>query len=827
MLRKKLKIRGAISKSSDVRLRTHTSHLTSHVSCLVLCIFFTLSSVFMVTAEESSQPVSKNTFIIKSIEIEGSRTMPPETILGILQTREGEEVSVKRVRDDVKELFKLGQFSNIEVDSSGSESGIDLKFILEEYPKVRAVNLIGNEEIKDGKINDVLTISPGRSLSGKLLHENKSKILSLYQKKGYYLAQVEHEIVNDSEGSADVLFKINEGKKIEVQEIEIIGNRRISDREIKKQMKIKKGKRFDDSYFEGDLNSVEDYYHQNGFIQAKITNSGKDFNEDKSGLIVRIELEEGPQFRVGSTSAIIQSFEGSGPLFLEQEILEEFTLKEGDIFSEIAFSESVARINKMYGDKGHVSVQIRKERDYNPEEEIVNLRLRIYEGGPAYIDSVPINWVSETSDDPHKTKEYVIRRELDRFDVRRGEMFSYQNIADARRKILTLGPFIRGASPRLVPLATETVAGDGKQTVAVNFDIEESRQSGMFSIAGGYGSGDGDDGSLFGALDIWDDNILGRAWRLHIRGEIGTKDRRTGQIFFSTPWVFDSPISLGFSLYSTRRNTRYVPGELDSETLFRDESVGGSITVGRPLTRQLDFSIGLRNENTSTKERMGDDTWQEIYKGKIRSTKFILDRDTRQFITSLFDPSSGTYNTVSAEFSGLGGYKFQKYMAESSIFVPTWWKLVLVFHLRAGHLAGEDIDKMRYERFFLGGIDSVRGYDTWSITPSGDKVTSDGVYVPRYYDQFGGNKMGLLNVEYRFPITDILRGLVFFDAGQVWAENEWPWRQFKLRRSIGVGLRIDLLGALARLEYGFPLDPAREGEKVKGGRFQFEIGPAF
>jgi outer membrane protein insertion porin family len=827
MLRKKLKIRGAIIKNSDLRFWTQVSCLKSHALCLMLCIFFTLVSVFMVTAEESSKVVSKNIFIIKSIEIEGSRTMPPETILGILQTRAGEEVSVKLIRDDVKELFKLGQFSNIEVDSSGSESGIDLKFILEEYPKVEAVSLSGNEEIKDGKIKDVLTIGPGRSLSGKLLHENESKILSLYQKKGYYLAEVDHKVVEDSEGSASVLFKISEGKKIEVQEIEIIGNRRISDREIRKQMKIKKGKRFDDSYFEGDLSSVEEYYHQNGFINARITNSGKDFNEDKSGLIVRIELEEGPQFRVGSINAVVQPYKESNPLFLEEEILDEFTLKEGDIFSEIAFRESLAGINKMYGDKGHVSVQIKDERDYNSEEEIVNLKLKIYEGGPAYIESVPINWVSETSDDPHKTKEYVIRRELDRFDVRSGEMFSYQNIADARRKILTLGPFIRGASPRLVPLGAETAAGDDKQVVAVNFDIEESRQSGMFSIAGGYGSGDGDDGSLFGALDIWDDNILGRAWRLHIRGEIGTKDRRTGQIFFSTPWVFDSPVSLGFSLYSRRRNTRYVPGELDSETLFRDESVGGSITVGRPLTRQIDLSIGLRNENTSTKERMGDDTWEEIYKGKIRSTKFILDRDTRQFITSLFDPSNGSYNTVSAEFSGLGGYKFQKYMAESSIFIPTWWKLVLVFHLRAGHLAGEDIDKMRYERFFLGGIDSIRGYDTWSITPSGDRLTSDGVYVPRYYDQFGGNKMGLLNVEYRFPITDMLRGLVFFDVGQVWAENEWPWRYFKLRRSIGVGLRIDLLGALARLEYGFPLDPAREGEKVKGGRFQFEIGPAF
>jgi outer membrane protein insertion porin family len=181
----------------------------------------------------------------------------------------------------------------------------------------------------------------------------------------------------------------------------------------------------------------------------------------------------------------------------------------------------------------------------------------------------------------------------------------------------------------------------------------------------------------------------------------------------------------------------------------------------------------------------------------------------------MFDPNSGSYNTFSVEYSGLGGDRFQKYMTESSLFIPTWWKLVLVFHLRTGYIGGEDIRFLRYERFFLGGIDSIRGYDPYSITPSGG------------YETYGGNQMALLNVEYRFPITDMLRGLVFFDAGQSWADNEWPWDDFSLRKSVGIGLRIDLLGALARLEYGYPLDEARGGEGVKKGRFQFDIGPAF
>ena len=755
----------------------------------------------------------KNPFAISSIEVQGSKTMPPETIIGILQTRIGEEVSpdvLRLIREDVKELYKLGQFSSIQVDSSGSAEGIQLTFIMEEWPKVSEITLNGNVEISNSKVKDALTIAPGRSLSGKLLHENERKIVSLYKKKGYYLAQVTAEAPEDSMGTVKLAFNIHEGKKIEVEEIDIIGNRRVSDREIKKQMKIKKGKRFDDNYFDGDLKVIFDYYRQNGFLNAKIISSGKEINKDKTGLIVRIELEEGPQFRVGQASAHIQSHEKFEQLFTEEEVLAELTLKEGDIFSEAAFEESLWLINKIYSDKGRVFVDIKSDLDYNSQEEIVNMQFIISEGGLAYIEKTVVNWVSETSDEPHKTKEYIVRRELDRFDIKEGELFSYQNISDARRKILTLGPFIRGANPQ--PQLSMEPDADGSQRVTVNFDIEESRQSGMFSIAGGYGS----EGGVFGALEIWDENILGRAWRVHLRGEIGTRERRTGSLSFSTPWVFNTPTSLGLSIYSRRRSSSggYFPTE-ENQALYRDESIGASITVGRPLTRQIDLSIGFRNEDVSYRELMGD-TWEEIYKGKTRSIKLILDRDTRQFITSMFDPNSGSYNTFSTEYSGLGGDEFQKYLTESSIFIPTWWKLVLVFHARTGYITGEypKIERLRYERFYLGGIDSIRGYDRYSIVPLG-------------YEDKGGNQMAMLNVEYRFPITDMLRGLIFFDAGQTWADNQWPWDNFRPRKSIGIGLRVDLLGALARLEYGIPLDASRPGGSVKNGQFQFDIGPAF
>jgi len=761
-----------------------------------------------------SQPViaQDKQFIIKSINVQGSKTMPPETIIGILQTRVGEEVSRKKIDNDVKELFKLGQFSNIQVDSSGSQDGIDLTFIMEEWPKVSGDIVInGNKEISTSKIKGVLTVGSGQSLSGKLLQENRNKIVSLYKDRGYYLAEVQQNLVTSPEdGSARLSFDISEGNKIAIDEIDITGNRRISDRELKKQMKLKKGKRFDDIYYEADQLALINYYRQNGFVDARMLKAEKQFNDNKTGITIRIELDEGPQYRVGKIQVSIKPYENNKQILTEKDILSYFTLKEGDLFKEMAFEEGIKSIYSMYLDKGRVSVQINPtDIKYKPEEEVVDINLSIVESGPAYIDQVSINWLSETSDEPHKTKDYVIKRELDRFDIKKGKTYSLQNIEDARREILTLGSFIKRADPR-PKLSSDLEENNNEQKVAIGFDIEESRQSGMFSIAGGYGS----EGGLFGALDIWDDNILGRALRLQLTGEIGTKERRTGEVAFSTPWIFNTPTFLSFRLYNRRRSTNYYPGE-EEEAYYRDESAGGSITVGRPITRKLDLSLMLRNENWVTKELLGEN-WEPRWRGITRSVKVLMDRDTRKYLTSMFDPNGGSYNSISVEASGLGGDEFEKITTESSLFLPTWWKLVLAFQLRTGYITGKypKIYELRWERFFLGGIDTVRGYDSYSITPDD-------------YAQSGGNQMALLNIEYRIPITDMLRGVIFFDAGQTWGDNEYPWQRFSPRKSVGIGLRVDLLGALARIEYGFPLDPARKGEKIKSGKIHFDFGPAF
>jgi outer membrane protein insertion porin family len=821
-------------------MKTFFNAKRGYESILILGLYFLFLGIAVpISAQDNS--TKPNRFAIKSIQIQGSKTMPAEAIVSILQTRVGDEISKRKLKDDVQELYKLGQFSNIQVDAVDSSDGISLTFLMEEWPKVSGdISVNGNIGISTGKIKDILTIASNRSLSGTALQENKNKILNLYKQKGFYLAQVEPNVVpNPEDGTARVAFDITEGKKITIQEIDIVGNRRVSDREIKKQMKLKKGKRFDDLLYDGDLVAVVDYYRQNGFTNAKLIKADKEFNDAKTGIIIHMELEEGPQYRIGNLDVKVEPFENSKPIYSRKNIISQLIIEKGDILKEADLVDAIRRIHKMYLDKGRVAVQIKPDIKYDAEQEIADINLTVAEGNVAYIGSVPINWVSETSDEPHKTKEYVVRRELDRYGIKEGKLYSYQNIEDARRKILNLGPFIKRAEPQ-IDLRDESSDPEAKTSepkkVTINFDVEESRQSGMFSVAGGYGS----EGGLFGALDIWDDNIFGRAFRVQVRGEMGTKELRTGQLTFSSPWILNTPTSLDASLYSTRRSISYMPGDTDEQANYRDDSVGASATVGRPITRKIDLGLGLRNENTTYKQ--WDDgisryvSPEEWYRnnvnpepteaqllslptayGRTRSIKFSINRDTRNYLTSMFDPNGGSAHNFSAEFSGLGGDVFQKALEESSIFIPTWWKLVLVFHTQFGYMGGRDAKYLRFERFYLGGIRTVRGYAQYTITPSYEDKDKES-----YYAQYGGNRMGLLNIEYRFPIASMLRGIIFFDAGQTWGEGQNVLKNFRsVKTSAGFGVRFDFMGALARLEYAKPL------ARNKNWKLEFDIGPSF
>lgn len=757
------------------------------------------------TVEEPKAATTDTALTVKEIEFDGIMEDSEGLIKSIIQTRVGEEISPYQLSQDIKNLHKdTGFFDDIPIDVEPAEDGgLKVIYRLIPNPKIEgSINIIGNEKLKYSKIKEAISLKPGELCTDQRLWESKNNILKTYKEAGYYLAAVETVADLDPDtNTIAIAYEITEGQRIKVQEINFIGNDNLTSKSLSKQLKTRTGKHFDERFFEEDLITLIRYYQDAGFNQARIAKHEKRFSDDKTELMLDITVDEGPQFIIGKYT--IDLTHSEKPAFSEEKIRDMLNPAEGEIFNRGEFEQALLEIEEAYQTKGYLLSQVDASPDFDEVNGIVDLALNITEGDVIIIGDVHINGLE-------KTKDNVIRRELDQLDIKPGEFYDVQSLRKARQRIFRMGSFIRNVE--FVPSTSEGAIRDLIVT------ITETPRTGLLSLGGGYGT----EGGIFGVAQIGENNLWGRAYRVHLKGELGARDRHTGELRFSTPWILGTPTRFSTSLYNTQRTHRYYG------SIFRDRGydrytykrVGGSLTFGRPLSKDIDLSIRLKNESVDA-----HGSGVETIDGRLtRSITFNLSRDTRDYQRSLHEPVSGSLNTLSYEYAG--GFfgadnRFQRYSADSSWFRTGFFNHVLAGHVRASYLNSRSTDWrfLYYERYRLGGIDTVRGYEDYEIFPV--------VAGTNEYNYNGGNKVLYANLEYRIPFANQLTGVVFFDMGQVWDESITNvFSDFKLKKGAGVGIRFDLMGMLARLEWGYGFDRRPEFDGSRG-KFHFTIGPGF
>ena len=771
----------------------------------------TLSTIPAAAEEAPKATTTDEALTVKEIEFEGIMEESEGLIGSIVQTQVGKEISPYLLSKDIKNLYKdTGFFEDIAVDVEPAEGGgLKVTYQMTPNPKIEGnINIIGNEELKYKKIKEAIALKPGELYNDQRLWESKKNILKTYKEAGFYLAQVETLTdIDPDTNTITVTFDITEGQRIKVQEINFIGNDNTTPKSLSKQIKTRTGKHFDEHFFEEDLTTLVRYYQDTGFNQARVTKHEKRFSDDKTELMLDITIDEGPQFFVGEYT--IELRQSEKPAFSEEKIRDMLSPVEGEIFNRGEFEETLREIEGAYQNKGYLLSQVEADPDYDEINGIVDLKLKITEGDVIIIGNVHINGLE-------KTKDNVIRRELDQLDIKPGEFYDVQALRKARQRIFRMGSFIRNVE--FVPSQSEGAIRDLIVT------ITESPRTGLLSLGGGYGT----EGGIFGVAQIGENNLWGRAYRVHLKGELGRRDHHTGELRFSTPWILGTPTRLSTSLYNTQRSYRY-PASFSTRRSYASydrytyKRVGASVTFGRPLSKDTDLSIRLKNESVDADRLAVDGEQRNIRDRLTRSITFNLSRDTRDYQRSLHEPVSGSLNTLSYEYAG--GFfgannRFQRYTADSSWFFTGWFNHVLAGHIRGSYLDSETSDwRLAFERYRLGGIDTVRGYDDYTIFPI-NANTND-------YNYNGGNKVLYANLEYRIPFANQLTGVVFFDIGQVWDESVTNiFGNFNLNKGAGVGIRFDLMGMLARVEtgYGFDRDDRFGGP---GWKFHFTIGPGF
>ncbi len=766
---------------------------------------------------DTTEPVVDPMFLVKKISFEGVKTVSEDLLRTLIQTQIGDEVSPELLTQDLKSLFKdTGFFADVQINTQPFEGGgLEIIYKVFESPKISGINFIGNDNLGTGKLKNEITLRPDEIFSDRRHWESERALKNLYHEKGYYLVGIQTHLDKSSSKDKDdvevntvqVTFEINEGPRVRIEEINFIGNELVSANTLRKKLKTRTGKPFDQILFEEeDLSlNLRNYYQDRGFSQVKVLGYEKRFTEDKTGMILDITVDEGPEFIIGTYTLEVQA--GAKHLFSEKKIRKMLDPAEGEIFNRGNFDESISKLQQAYLDKGYLLSEIIPTPFFNEADGVVDITLKINEGDIIIIGKVLITGLE-------KTNEHVVKRELDFLGIQSDELLDMKSLRKARQRLFQMGSFIRAVD--FVPSDTDE---ENRKDLRVN--IAETPRTGMLSLGGGYGS----EGGIFGTAEVGQNNLLGRAYRIHLKGELGTRDHHTAELSFGTPWVFGTPTRLNARIYDNRRFRRhYTVGSLYNPTNpnYRyDRYVwgrrGASVTLGRPIAYDIDLSVRLRNEHV---EAHNPDA--ELINRSTRSILFAVGRDTRDYRTSLYDPTGGASHTLSYEYSGgiLGAdNEFQKYSADTSWFYSGWWNHVIAAHARAGYMVSKSTDSyfLFYERFFLGGVDTVRGYEDYEIYP--DPV--DGAINP-----YGGNKVFFANFEYRIPVSQQLTAALFFDIGKVWDENVTnPFSQLNnMKRGLGVEARLNMFGMLARLGWGYGLDRIG-GEPA--GKFHFTIGPGF
>ena len=725
--------------------------------------------------------------IVREVRVRGNLRVEDGLILKKIGTRAGEPLDPRQVREDIRSVYRLGYFEDVVVELD--ETGV-LTFVVRERPALREWKVEGADHLDPEDIEEKMPLERRRILKEGDVEKGADAIRELYREKGYYLAEVTPEIVpvDDDKNHVDVVYRVKEGQKVRLKDLHLMGVERVDEEDLRDYLALRPAGAwswltgsgtFKPADLERDQEVIRAYYLNHGFAEVEVLEPLVTLTRDRRWLRVDIPVEEGVRYRVGRISF-------SGDLeFPEDELRRAAGLERGRVFRSDDFRKAHQAITDLYADAGYAFVEVEPRTDLDRENRTVSVDFRIHKGDRVRIGRIEIRGNT-------KTRDRVVRREM---RLAEGDLYSISAIRKSQRRIRNLGFFEK--------VNLRTRRRPGTNLVDLIVEVEE-KATGAFTFGAGYSSVD----KIIGMLSVSQRNFLGLGYQLSAEANFGST-RETYSLTFNNPRVFDTEVYAGIDLYKSIR----------TYTDYDKFSIGGALKLGTSFTEEWKVRGIYRWERAEVKnvsEFASDTIRDQIGTTITSSVTGLLLYDSRD---NPWEPHSGSRSDWSVEWAGgllAGDAAFLKYGWDASRYTPLWFDHVLHLHGRIGFvhaLQGRPIPV--YERYYLGGINSLRGFPYRSVGPE-DPDTGDIV---------GGDKELLFNVEYLFPLIKEakVRGVVFFDAGNAWAEGE-AYLSTGLRMSAGAGVRwFSPLGPL-RLEWGYVLD-RKEGEDR--ARWEFTIGGFF
>lgn len=740
-------------------------------------------------------------WMVCEVAVEGLRNISKRTVTKAGSAKKGALYERYSVSEDINDISALGNFDKVEVDISRIKGTKKDKQFFQPYPCHRLTYIVtekpifdrltyqGRKHLGKGAITQAMTLKLKDPFNQAKLDADLARIQAKYAEKGYVNAQIKYELTRvEKENTVEVKLIIDEGPRTRVEAVNITGLHEIPLKKLLAKASNKPGKVYKPQNLQRDYVKMMLYGRNQGYAQFMMTEPKLDYNADKSLVSVSYDVTEGPKVDFGTTA-----FEGS-TVFSDAELKEKIYYRTGKLYNQKDFEDTVSAIQEAYADKGYL--QARVQPRYDVQNGLLNISFDISEGGIFYIDNVDVSGYG-------KTKKYVFTREL---SIHPGDLYDAAKIRRSQTKIMNLG-FINDVQVDLQPTADP-------QKVDLGFNVVEGRP-GMFQAGLAMSSMDG----LYGEVSVNHLNFLNRAQRLSLRTMFG-KEILDYTVSWYTPWIYEKPTSLGVDAFNTRRYRSFVT----ENQAYTEKRIGGRVKVGPRFNDDIyQLSFGYSFENVDIYDidpnymyAPGKKPGEYIEKGKTNISTFSADAaiDTRD---NMWDPTRGWRNSLGVALAGgpIGGDLDLWYFNARSIFNHTVlnvggnYPIVFVLSNKFGSVQPYGRTKYvpPYEKFFLGGADTVRGYER------------AGEIGPVY----GGDMYYVMNAELRFPIAregrrNMAQFAFFFDMGNSWdhfddidfslGPNE---NQFKA--GVGVGLRFTTPALPIRIDWGYGLNHAKGQDK--------------
>lgn len=752
-----------------------------------------LRAAMLLLAFHAAAAAALEPFVIRDIRVEGIQRTEAGTVFSYLPVKVGDTLTDDKAAQAIRALFATGFFRDVSLEREGEV----LVVVVQERPSIAQIEFSGMREFDKEQITNVLRqigIGEGRILDRGLLERAEQDLKRQYLSRGFYGASISTTVTPLERNRVALNFNVEEGQIAKIRQISIIGAKAFSEKELLGQFVLRtpgmltwfsKHDQYSREKLSADLERLRSYYLDRGYIEFRIDSTQVSITPDKQDIYITISITEGGRYTVSDVRV-------AGELLIpEEEVRKLIQIKPGETFSRARVTESTKLIADRLGNDGYAFANVNAVPSLDKEKREVAFTFLVDPGRRVYVRRINVTGNSRTRDE-------VIRRESRQLE---GGWYSQEKVTASKRRIERLGYFTE------VGVETPAVPGSTDQ-IDVNYSVVE-KPTGLVLLGAGFGS---DEGVTLSA-SIAQQNIFGTG--RHVAVRVNTSQINTVySLSYTNPYFTTDGVSQGFDIY-------YRELDPDARDLgaYKTKTAGGQLRFGVPVTELdvIQYGIGYDDTTITTFSDSPQRYLDYVATFGSRNTNLFLTggwaRDGRD---SLLYPTKGTLQKAGVELGTPAGdleyfklnYQYQRYF-------PLTRFTSLMVNGEAGYGDGyNDKPLPFFKNFYVGGVNSVRGFESFTIGPK----DSNG-------DPTGGPRKVQANIELLFPFPGLendraVRLSAFVDSGLVGP----PISTSELRVSTGLALLwVSPLGPL-KISFGEAIqsDP---GDRLQ--KFQFTFGGIF